>query len=136
VLTDPALREWAWELRQGGQWLTVVQVAQRMHVEPATVADWIRKERLAATRWKQWWVWSGDLDGFVLPTDHRAPRPLFPERVPARLLAILDATPQSASALSVRLRANRSTVRGALCDLQRRGLAQKDGTRNGGWVRT
>lgn len=132
AITDPALHEWAWELRQGGTWLTAAQVGQRRHVTPDAVYGWIRQGRIAATRWKQWWVWSGDLDGFVLPADCRAPRPLSPDGIPMRLLPLLQDTPQSVAALRKQLPAHPSTVRSALCHLQQRGLAQK---RDTGWVR-
>lgn len=70
-IADLALREWAMELRAaaGGRWLSIGEVAERHYVGYRAVNTWIRKGWLAATRYGNWWIWSGDLDGWVLPCE-------------------------------------------------------------------
>lgn len=74
AITDLALREWAQELRQVGRWLTPPEVAERCHVAMQTVNTWIRRGQLPARRYGNWWVWDGDLVGFVPPCDNPKPR--------------------------------------------------------------
>lgn len=49
-IPDPALREWATEIRAGVRFLTVGEASYRMCVQPATVHQWIAKGWLPAVR--------------------------------------------------------------------------------------
>lgn len=70
-IADLALREWAKELREatGGRWLSIGEVAERYCVDGRAVNVWIHKGWLPATRYGNWWVWSGDLEGWVAPCE-------------------------------------------------------------------
>ena len=128
-IPDRALREWACELRIGaGRWLTPGQVGERLHVDHRTVNAWIVKGQIAATRYGNWWIWSGDLDGFVIPGDRPRPGGLNPDGVPVRLLPLLTAVPQTSVELAAQLGAKDGTVRQALRNLQDRGLVSRHGT--------
>lgn len=81
-IADPALREWATELR-GGYYLTTREVAERFHVWQTVVVGWIAKGELPARRRGgdksgQWLVRAADLAGFVVPS-LREPARLCPE---------------------------------------------------------
>jgi hypothetical protein len=70
-VTDPALREWALELRQaaGGEWLTIGQVATRFCVDHAAVNQWVHKGFLPAVDYGNWWFWSADIEGWLPPCE-------------------------------------------------------------------
>lgn len=71
---DPALREHLTELQAnaGGAWLDVPTIARRYHVGVHAVRRWLRLGILPHTQvGNAWYVWSGDLDGFVIPSERR-----------------------------------------------------------------
>lgn len=69
LITDPDLRAELVALRANAPgWLTVGAVARRYIVDIATVKQWIAKGFLPATRYGNHWVWSADLDGWVIPS--------------------------------------------------------------------
>lgn len=128
-ILDLALREWACELRTGPhRWLTPGQVGTRLHVGVGAVNDWIMKGEIPATRYGNWWVWSGDLDGFVIPGNRPHSTALHPDGLPVRLLPLL-LTPQTSDALAFVLDARPASVRQALRILLARGLVVRHGTR-------
>lgn len=75
-ITDPAIREWAQELRQGqSRWLTTGEVAKRYSVGHKTVNVWIHRGHLPATRYDNHYIRESDLEGWVPPCERpRQPR--------------------------------------------------------------
>lgn len=49
-ITDPVMRDWATEIRNGVRYLSLTEVAERTFVEPPTVHQWIKKGYLRAER--------------------------------------------------------------------------------------
>ncbi len=122
-IPDRALREWAEELRSGpGCWLTHTQVARQFCVDRETPGQWITKGLIPATRYGNWWVWSEDLIGFVIPSERPRSTDLHGDATPARVLAALAAGPQTNRQLADRLGIPVRTVNQALLRLQERGL--------------
>lgn len=69
-ITDPDLRDWARELRQGQpQWMAIGDVARRFHVTSNTAKSWIAKGQIAGVRYGNWWIREDDLVGWVIPGD-------------------------------------------------------------------
>lgn len=69
-ITDPAIRAWAEELRQGQpRWLTEGEVAARYHVTPKAVYQWILWGFLPAVRYDNHYIRESDLEGFVPPCE-------------------------------------------------------------------
>lgn len=69
-IQDKALRAHLAQLqaRSGGRWLTTAAVAHRYHAALNSVEHWIRRGYLPAIfRRRAYWVWSGDLEGWVPP---------------------------------------------------------------------
>ena len=92
-ITDPALREWAMELRAGVRFLTPGEVAWRCCVDASAVNVWIHNGLLPAVRNGNWLVRESDLEGFVPP--HQRSRAgmtqtRFTPDEDARLLALRD----------------------------------------------
>lgn len=130
-ITDPLLREWALDLRAGPhRWLTPGEVGKQLGVGYGAVNDWIHKGLLAATRYANWWVWSGDLEGFTIPGDRPHNSNLYADGLPLRCLALLPAT---ARELANRLEARVPAINDALLTLERRGLAQRSARRLALW---
>ncbi|HMP42441.1 MAG TPA: hypothetical protein PKA05_18830, partial [Roseiflexaceae bacterium] len=71
AVTDACLREWSQELRAaaGGRWLRPGEVARQLHVDHRAVNKWIATGIIRAARYGNWWIWSRDLDGFVVPCE-------------------------------------------------------------------
>lgn len=127
-IPDRALREWAEELRSGpGRWLTHMQVARQFHVDRNTPGQWITKGLIPATRYGNWWIWSEDLIGFVIPSDRPRSTDLHADRLPVRLLAVLTPDPQPTQQLAESVAGRERSVEGALRNLARRGLATRHG---------
>lgn len=96
AITDPDLRDWARELRDGTpRWLTIGEVARRLFVTHASVNDYIHKGYLPSVKYGNHWIRESDLDGFVVPADWRKcsckkridPRTATPFQVQHRLCA-------------------------------------------------
>lgn len=69
-ITDPELRAELVELRANApRWLTPGEVAARCCVDAGTVKQWIAKGYLPATRYGNHWIWSADLEGWVIPSE-------------------------------------------------------------------
>jgi hypothetical protein len=68
-ITDPSLRHWAHELRDGQpRWLLQSEVAVRYHVSVYAVSWWLRRGQLQGYRvGNNRMIWESDLDGFVPP---------------------------------------------------------------------
>lgn len=66
-IPDPALREWAAELRAGTRFLRVGEVAERLFVNIGTVWDWVTYGHLRSIQWGNHWIRESDLAGFVPP---------------------------------------------------------------------
>jgi hypothetical protein len=131
-IPDPALREWATEIRAGGRWLTPGQVARRFHVERTTPDQWRQKGLVRCVRYGNWWYWEPDLVGFVIPSERPRPNDLHADGLPARILPLLPATVET---LAEALQAKPKSVRQALNTLRTRGLAQRTQKRGGVWFR-
>ena len=70
LITDPDLRAELVALRRGSpRWLTPGEVARCYRVDGATVKQWIAKGFLPATRYGNHWIWSADLEGWVIPSE-------------------------------------------------------------------
>lgn len=73
-IPEPALREWAQELRANEEpLLTQSQIAARFHVGRETVKQWIDKSWLPSVRYGNRRIPASALDGWVVPIDRKAP---------------------------------------------------------------
>lgn len=128
-ITDPDLRAWAHEVRAGPhRWLTTREVATRLHVNPNMVNIWIRRRLLSAVLHDKWWVWSGDLDTFTIPSMRAVPRW-------RRVAALLSDTPQTAAQLAAAVGARPKAVANDLYRMRDWGIARQCETGSGpAWI--
>lgn len=72
-IRDTALRVYVLRLQAeaGGRWMTTAEVATQLCVSRGVVEMWIRCGALPAVRSPshKFWIWSADLDGWVLPSE-------------------------------------------------------------------
>jgi excisionase family DNA binding protein len=69
-ITDEELRAELVAQRAGQpRWLTHAEVAARYGVDRDTVGNWIQRGYLPSQRYGNHWIWSADLDGWVIPSE-------------------------------------------------------------------